>query len=151
MDNHARLYTRHCHLHTSPRPARPEDMFMYQAILGKTVEIEPEQDRPAWYGDWRGVQSFARRAWAGSVSQITRIRGLLWNGTTGTAECETEETQQPPVAGWLRTLSEEAFKRLDQAHTRLRDSRHGPIRRRVESREVMSIRPVEEHDYKRVA
>jgi len=59
--------------------------------------------------------------------------------------------KQPQVAGWLRHISVEAFKRLDQAQMRLSSGRDGYNRRRVQSREVMSIRPVEEHDYKRVA
>ena len=44
----------------------------------------------------------------------------------------------------------QAVKHLDQAQMRL-SGRGSYNRRRVQSREVMSIRPAEERDYKRVA
>ena len=148
MDTLASLYSRGHRAESNPRPARQHDLFMYQLILGKPVEIVPPTSAEPQAAALRpSVRSLVRRAWTQSVQISHRLR-QMWRQRR--AEPETQPQVQPQMAGWLRHLSEEAFRRLDEAQVRLSQPRHRQARRRVESREVMSIRPVE-HDYKRVA
>ena len=114
---------------------------MYEAILGKAVEIKPRGEEGSSFDSAAAMSAF-RRVWSRSVGTIShRLRGL-WSHTV------PQQMKQQPMAGWLRYLSEEAAKRIDEAQARLSSSRG---RRRVQSREVMSIRPVDVSDYKRVA
>lgn len=126
-------------------PVRPADLSMYAAILGKPVVTETPvpADPPRTAANLPALQSLARRAWARGVGQITERLRAIWGVGAAAAK-------QPQVAGWLRHLSEEAYKRFDQAQMRLTTSHDTYNRRRVESREVMSIHPVE-REYKRVA
>jgi hypothetical protein len=118
---------------------------MYAAILGKPVMTETPvavQSGPA--GASPTVQALARWAWAHGVGQVTQGLRLAWGLGSAAAK-------QPQVAGWLRHLSEEAARHIDQAQVRLGSGRQGGNRRRVQAREVLSIRPVEQQDYKRAA
>jgi hypothetical protein len=126
------------------RAACPNDLFMYQFILGKPVHIkQPDGEEPAPDATPASFQELTRKAWAASVGQITHQLRKLWRQRHAPAEL------QPQVVGWLRHISGQAFRRLDEAQVRLSNSRTGAGVRRVQSREVMSIRPADprERDY----
>ena len=58
--------------------------------------------------------------------------------------------KKPEIADWLRHVSDEAAKRIDEAHVRMSTDQSEPWRRRVVSRELLSVQPADE-SYKDVA
>jgi len=134
------------------RPVTQQDVFMFEAIVGKAADLPPspaeEPANPQSTSEPSGptIQAVVHRAWKPRVAQISvRLRAIYEHGIAHNAK-------HPQVAEWLRHLSDQAFKRIDQAGVRLSAARPSN-RRRVEAREVMSIRPMtpESSDYKRIA
>jgi hypothetical protein len=76
------------------------------------------------------ISAIARRVLAPDVAQLSlRLREMCEMGIAN-------GVKRPQMADWLRHVSDEAFKRLDQAQARLSQSRSIVTRRRVEAREV---------------
>ena len=122
------------------RPVTREDVRVYEAIVGRRSNISaggPGSRSQA-------IHTFVIRAWPADMSQVSRrLREMCQLGIA-------HGVKKPQMAQWLRQMSDEAFKRLDEAHQRLASTRAAVISKRVEAREVPqnadSFQP-----YKRVA
>jgi hypothetical protein len=121
------------------RPVRHEDLRLYSAITGKSAEIsklksespaELKSESVAEASAPQTIGAIAKRVLAPDVVQLSlKLREICELGIAN-------GVKRPQMADWLRHVSEEAFRRLDQAQVRLSQSRPAANRRRVEAREV---------------
>ncbi|HWE01416.1 MAG TPA: hypothetical protein VG326_03325 [Tepidisphaeraceae bacterium] len=113
------------------RTVTDEDLRLYRAITGSSphpadMKFAPPVEIPAP----QTISAIARRVLAPDVAQLSlRLREMCEMGIAN-------GVKRPQMADWLRHVSDEAFKRLDQAQARLSQSRSIVTRRRVEAREV---------------
>lgn len=121
------------------RRATTQDVLVYEAIVGQWgkgasagLRVADESVEP--------VQAAARRAWPADVAQVSeRVRQIFEMGIAN-------GVKKPEMAQWLRHMSGEAFRRLEEAQARLSTARRSINARRVEARVIRPavLRP---HEY----
>jgi hypothetical protein len=125
------------------RRVREEDLTLYQAIVGKPPvldELPPESPAPQPLR----LATQPQRTWSPVVLSI-RLR-VICN------QHIADHVTRPELADWLRHVTGEAFRRLDQAQARLAAARPAPAaRRKVESRPIEPTMHLTPRQYNRVA
>ena|SRR5665213_3024968 len=112
------------------RPVRDEDLRLYSAIIGKSAELtDPKLQIAAEVAAPPTIGAIAKRVLAPDVAQLSvKLREICEMGIAN-------GVKRPQMADWLRHVSDQAFRRIDQAQVRLSQSRPAN-RRRVVAREI---------------
>jgi hypothetical protein len=133
MNRPTPVFARDARLQAVRRPASGADMTMYQAILGKAPVIE-ENAAPKKKTALARRQQPPAKSWSPLVLS-NRLREMCRERFA----VRPLGQRRPDVADWLRYVSDEAIRRLEQAHARISSSRPRANRRKtVQSREVAS-------------
>jgi hypothetical protein len=153
MNLPASIYSRRTRRDNIRRPVCQQDLFMYEALVGKPAEFStrPVQAEVAIPAGATPTPTVARR-WKPNMSQVTvRLRSMYEQGLAASVK-------RPQVADWLKNLSEHAFSRLDEAQTRINATRRTGTDQHSAERVILTIRPEDVTDrtettvpYKRVA
>lgn len=149
MSFFASLYSRGRKARVGKRTTTPHDVFMFEAIVGKPTDLPATDTAPSAKDEkptGPAIPAVVKRAaWKPAMANLSvKLRAMYDHGMS---------QKRPQVADWLRHLSDQAAKRIDQAQARLNTTRPDSKRRRVEAKELLSIRPTDPQSrtYKHVA
>ena len=143
MSRSMSLFSRKPRVRARTRPVREEDLTVYQAIVGKPPILDQTPQESPAPAPLR-LSADRGRSWSPMVLSL-RLRVICRQGIA-------DHVSRPELADWLRHVTGEAFRRLDQAQARLAASRFAPIaRRKVESRPVEPTMHLSPRQYNRVA
>jgi hypothetical protein len=128
------LYKRKPRRHVFSGHLTQQDLFIYEAIVGKPA-LPPRTSAlatalpPTLAPIYEPIPITARR-WKPVVADLTvRLRTMF--------EANINQALKPQVSDWLRNMSEEAIKRLDQAQIRLHGMKKPTGRNVVAAKEAI--------------
>ena len=118
------------------RQLTQQDLVMYEALIGRAVELTPEPVAAAQLPKGMAPIRTVASRWKPTVTDLTvRLRAMYAQSIN--------QNMKPQVTDWLRHMSEAAMKRLDEAHVRLNASRTQTNRRKVVAWEIDPARAAE--------
>jgi hypothetical protein len=134
MNFAASLYLRKPRPKARRRQFSQDDLFMFEAIVGKPAQVFPADEAAASLPQGGEPIPTVARRW--NPADLTGRLRTMCGQTLG-------HGIKPHVTDWLRQISGQALARLDEAQARLSAARTPGNRRRVIAREVKLGRPIE--------